>query len=108
MAIEPKFVLLVKVPRGLWILDTPRPESQGASRRRVVPVGTVLRAYEILNVEGVPYAWLVPQNPVKAEWVRVREADSSVEYVQVIPVEETAKDEIARALNRIADALEKR
>jgi len=98
--------LIVKVRLGLNILDTPRPRSMGAQVRRAVKVGTVLEAQNIIMVDDVPYALLVPQNPLKPEWVRVREADSSIEYVDVIdlPVEDS-NSEIAAALREIADAI---
>ena len=84
---SPKFLLIVKVPRGIVIVDTPRAQSQGAQVRRAVAVGMPLEAYGIHNISGVDYARLVPQNPVKAEWVRVAEADHSIEYVDVIDLQ---------------------
>ena len=105
---EPKYLLIVKVPRGLVIRDTPRPQSQGGSNMRSVAVGTSLMCYGIHNIQGVDYAQLVPQNPLKPEWVRVAEADHSIEYVDVIPLNNTDDDNttIVTALNRIAVALE--
>jgi hypothetical protein len=84
-------------------MDTPRPESQGGIARRVVAVGTALDAYSIHNISGVDYARLVPQNPLKREWVRVAEADHSIEYVDVIPLEEGS--DIASAIRELADAI---
>jgi len=81
---EPKYLLIVKVPRGIVIRDTPRPESKGGRAMRNVAVGAALYAYQIINIEGVDYARLAPQNPQKPEWVRVAEADHSIEYVDVI------------------------
>jgi len=95
---EPKYLLIVKQPRGLVIRDTPRPESQGGRTMRNVTVGTQLYAYGIHNIEGVPYARLVPQNPQKPEWVRVEEADSSIEYVDVIEMEHES-DSLTNAIN---------
>lgn len=85
---EPKVLLIVKVPRGIIVRDTPRPESQGGRAMRTVAVGTALYAYDIHNIDGVEYARLVPQNPQKPEWVRVAEADHSNEYVDVYPLEQ--------------------
>lgn len=101
---DAKYLLIVKVSRGLKIMDSPRPESQGGVSRRVVPVGTPLDAYSIHNVGGVDYARLIPQNPLKREWVRVAEADHSIEYVDVIPLDTEGSD-IASALREIADAI---
>jgi len=101
-----KLLLIVKVPRGLNILDTPRPQSQGAQVRRAVPVGAGLYAYGIHNIAGVDYARLVPQNPLKPEWVRVAEADHSIEYVDVIDLEpEDDHALLSKALQELATAL---
>lgn len=89
MELIPKFLLIVKVAKGLVIRDTPRPQSQGAIAMRTVSVGKALYAYQIINIDGVPYARLVPQNPLKPEWVRVSEADHSIEYVDVIEMDAT-------------------
>jgi hypothetical protein len=89
---EPKYLLIVKVTKGLVIRDTPRPESQGGRAMRSVAVGTALYAYDIHNIHGVEYARLVPQNPQRPEWVRVAEADHSMEYVDVYPFEQDTSD----------------
>ena len=102
---KPKFLLIVIQPRGLIIRDLPRPQSEGALQRRTVPVGTELDAYSIHNISGVPYARLVPQNPQKPEWVRVREADGSVEYVDVIDLQDEEEGGLARAITLLAQAL---
>ena len=96
-------------PRGLVIRDTPRPESQGGRELRVVPVGAQLYAYGIHNIAGVPYARLVPLNPQKPEWVRVAEADHSVEYADVIELTDETVDtsQIAEAIIRLAIAVER-
>lgn len=83
-----KLLLIVKVEKGLRILDTPRPLGKGAVERRAEPVGKGLYAYGIHNIGGVEYARLVPQNPLKPEWVRVAEADRSIEYVDVINLDD--------------------
>lgn len=93
--LEPKYLLIVKVEKGLNILDRP---TSTAIRRRAVPIGTTLDAYRIINVNGVDYAWLVPQNPLKREFVRVAEADHSIEYVDVIPLEDDSLVNSIRAL----------
>lgn len=107
---DPKYILIVKVPRGLVIRDTPRPQGQGGTNMRAVAVGTSLMCYDIHNIQGVDYARLVPQNPLRPEWVRVAEADHSIEYVDVIPIDtplDAGTSALVSALNRIAEALEK-
>lgn len=106
---EPRFKLIVKAPAGLIVRDRPAPESRGAAKMRTEPVGKSLMAYTIVNIEGVDYAGLIPQNPMRPEWVRVAEADHSIEYVEVIPLsssDDGGNGDIASALNRIADAIE--
>lgn len=105
---EPKFQLIVKVASGVIVRDRPAPQSQGAVKMRAEPVGKSLMAYTIINIGGVDYAGLIPQNPLRPEWVRVAEADHSIEYVEVIPLMDMSSGSgaIAAALNRIADALE--
>ncbi len=106
---EARYLLIVKVADGLWIRNTPRPQSQGGIGLRKVAVGTQLEAYNIINVGGVDYARLVPQNPQKPEWARVAEADHSVEYVDVFDLQESGGESaIAKALNNIADAIRSR
>jgi hypothetical protein len=74
---------------------------------RAEPVGKSLMAYTIINIGGVDYAGLIPQNPLRPEWVRVAEADHSIEYVEVISLgSSSGTGAIADALNRIAAALE--
>ena len=106
---EPKYLLIVKVVKGLVVRDTPRPESQGGRAIRSVGVGSALYAYSIINVGGVDYARIVPQNPQKPEWVRVAEADGSVEYVDVMELESSGEQsELAHAINNLADAIRNR
>lgn len=105
---EAKYQLIVKVPRGVVVRDRPAPDSMGAVKMRAEPIGKCLMAYTIINIGGVDYAGLIPQNPLKPEWVRVAEADHSIEYVMVIPLDNAGNAQsasIADALNRIADAL---
>lgn len=103
---KPKYLLIVKVPRGIVVRDRPAPESQGAVKMRAEGVGKALYAYTIVNVDGVNYAGLIPQNPSRPEWVRVAERDGSIEYVEIIPLEDNIESEIITVLNRIANALE--
>jgi hypothetical protein len=104
---ESKYQLIVKVSRGLVVRDRPAPDSQGARKMRAEPIGKILIAYTIINVDGVEYAGLIPQNPLKPEWVRVAEADHSIEYVEVIPLGESANQQISEgAVMRLADAVE--
>jgi len=103
---EAKILLIVLPPAGLNIWDTPRPQSQGALLRRAVAKGTPLYAYRIVNFQGVPYAWLQPQDPNKPEWVRVAEADGVTKYVEIIQSEvEPAPNQLAQAIRYAADKL---
>lgn len=103
---EPKFLLIVKVPRGVTVRDTPRPQSQGGREMRTVAVGTALYAYDIHNIDGVEYARIVPQNPQRPEWVRVAEADHSLDYVDVYPLEQsTETSALVSALRDLANAI---
>jgi len=102
---EPRFLLIVKVPKGIVIRDTPRPEGQGGNHMRAVPVGRSLYAYGVHNIQGVDYARLVPQNPQRPEWVRVAEADHSIEYVDVIDLGTSDDSSVAAAIIRLADAI---
>jgi hypothetical protein len=101
----PRYLLIVKVPRGLKIMDTPRPEGAGGVVRRLEMVGRALHAYGIHNIDGVDYARLVPLNPLKSEWLRVAEADDSLRYVDVIKLEESDETrELTEALRELANA----
>ena len=105
---DPKYLLIVKQPRGLIVRDTPRSQSEGGIQLRTEAVGKQLQAYGIHNINGVPYARLVPQNPLKPEWVRVKEADGSVEYVDVISLENDVVNSqalVADAIRYLADAI---
>ena len=107
----PKYTVVVNVKSGVVVRDRPAPESMGAAKMRTEPVGKVLFGWKILNVEGVDYVGLVPQNPLKTEWVRRAERDNSIVYVDVQLLDETSagdgQSEIADALNRIAFAIDK-
>ncbi len=106
---EPKYMLVVKQPRGLKVRDRPAPQSMGAVEMRAEPVGKALMCYDKINIQGVDYGRLVPQNPLRPEWVRIAEADHSIEYVEVIELEtpqESGRD-IANAINRLAAAVER-
>src|SRR5687768_12435954 len=78
---EPKLLLVVTVPAGLIVRDTPRPESRGGKALRKVPVGGQIYAYQIHYFENVAYARIVSINPQRPEWVRVAEADGEKTYV---------------------------
>ena len=104
---EAKYQLIVKVPRGLIVRDRPAPDSQGANKMRSEPIGKSLIAYTMINVGGVNYAGLIPQNPLKPEWVRVAEADHSIEYVDVIALGNSTSTALsAETVVRLADAVE--
>jgi len=73
---------------------------------RNVVVGAGLYAYQIINIDGVDYARLVSQNPQKPEWVRVAEADHSIEYVDVIKLDENdSTTDLADAIILLATAV---
>lgn len=75
---QPKFLLIVTETAGWVILDTPRARSSGALSRRAEPVGKPIHAYEIILFDGVPYAYLIPQDTNKPEWGRVGEKGSVI------------------------------
>lgn len=104
-----KYLLIVKVRAGIVVRDRPAPDSQGAAKMRTEPVGKALDADLIINIDGVPYARLIPQNPLRHEWVRVAERDRSIEYVEVIEngdVTTGQGGDVAAAINRLAAAVE--
>lgn len=102
----PKYLLIVKVVKGIVIRDTPRPESQGGRAMRSAGVGTALYAHQIINVAGVEYARLVSRDPQKPEWVRVAEADDSIQYVDVVELEtKDSTSELASAITLLATAV---
>jgi hypothetical protein len=103
---DPKYQLIVKVKDGVIVRDRPAPQAQGANKMRAEPVGKSLMAYTIINIGGVNYAGLIPQNPLRPEWVRVAEADHSIEYVEVIPLAGDASTSLSTAIDRHADAVE--
>ncbi len=119
-SVEPKYMLIVTEPAGWVILDTPRSQSQGAVRRRAEPVGKPLYAYDIIITGGVPYAYLVPQNPARPEWGRVSEAGGVIvndeggfedqvdhvrAYVKVIPLAPSGENDLAAAIRELASAI---
>ncbi len=98
-------MLIVKVVRGLIVRDTPRPESEGGRPMRSIPVGAQVYAWDIHNIGGVNYARLVSQNPQRPEWVRVSEADNSIVYVDVIPLESSEDASLVHALHELTVAV---
>jgi len=103
---EPKYLLIVKVARGLVVRDTPRPEGQGGRHLRSVAVGGNLYAYGIHFIDQVPYARLVPLNPQQPEWVRVAEADGNTKYVDVIDLQTNdSTSALADAVTLLATAI---
>lgn len=103
---EAKYLLIVKVVKGLVVRDTPRPESQGGKSLRSVAVGGQLYAYGIHYIDQVPYARLVPLNPQQPEWVRVAEADGNTKYVDVIDlITKDGSSDVAAAITHLADAI---
>lgn len=103
---EPKLLLIVTVPAGLIVRDTPRPESRGGKALRKVPVGSQLYAYEIHHFENVAYARIVPINPQRPEWVRVAEADGGTTYLDIIELDTTDSTKaLADAITLLANAV---
>jgi len=104
-----KHVVIVKVSKGMKVLDRPASRTDGAITRRVVANGTSLDAYSIHYVHGVPYARLVPQFPNKPEYIRIAERDESIVYCDVIDLDGDSEQYIAllAVLERIAKALER-
>jgi hypothetical protein len=104
---QPKYHVVVVHQDGVIIRNQPRPQSLGAARLRAEPVGTVLQAYNIHRMsDGVRYARLVPRG-VSPEWARVEEADGSVRYLDEIPLDGGAGNELANALRYLGDCLVK-
>lgn len=104
----PKYILTVRVKDGLVVRDTPRSQSDGGLKLRTEPVGKILRAYNIIWVGPVQYAQLVPQNPLKSEWVRVAESDNSIVYVEVEPINPSVQDgDLVVAVNRLTKQVER-
>jgi len=107
----PKYVVVVNVKSGIVIRDRPAPQSMGAMEIRKEGVGKVLFGWKVLNIEGVDYVGLVPQNPLKTEWVRRAERDESIIYVTVESLDSESPTSnnsvIAEALLRIAFAIDK-
>jgi hypothetical protein len=101
----PKYLLIVIVPNGLIVRNTPRPESQGGVKLRTEAVGAQLYAQSIHNIGGVEYALLVPRNPNQPEWIRVAEAGGTPKYVDIISLEQEGTDTVSQALNNIAQAI---
>ena len=73
-----KFLLIVTEAVGWYLNDAPESKAQGANRRRAVRVGKTVYAYDIFSFDGVPYAYVVPENPAAPEWGRVGEKGSVI------------------------------
>jgi hypothetical protein len=101
-----KHVVIVKVSKGMRVLDRPGSTTDGAIVRRNVQSGTTLEAYSIHYINGVPYARLVPQFPTKPEYIRIAERDESLVYCDVINLEAEQDSRLLDLLERIAKALE--
>jgi hypothetical protein len=69
----------------------------------------VLEAYRVITFEGgVPYAWLVPRDPIRPEWIRMEEAGHSHVYAEVIAdleEEEQGGSGLASAVRNLAAAI---
>ena len=117
-----QFLLIVTEKAGWVVLDTPRPRSQGAIQRgSAIPVGRPVYAYDIISVDGVPYAFLVPDDPSRPTWGRVGEFGSAIfdgnenfvsqkpdvkAYVKVIRVNSASTgNALADAIKDHADAI---
>ena len=109
--IKPRYKCVVQVRAGMTSRDTPRAQNDGGMAMNLYKVGDTLYAFQILQVKGVPYAQIVPRDPMKPEWVRVAEADNSIIYLKVedlYPNEpENGGDsaDLTRAVYRLADAI---
>lgn len=102
-----KHVVIVKVSKGMKVLDRPAPTTDGALTRRIVPNGTSLDAYSIHYIDGVPYARLAPQFPNKPEYIRIAERNEAMVYCDVIDLEPKQDTRLLDVLERIATALER-
>lgn len=99
-----RYLLIVKVPKGVVVRDTPRPESMGGRAIRNVGVGTALYAYQIHMIEGVQYARLASKTQ-QQEWVRVAEANGGLEYVDVIDLGIDDGNTDAKAMREVASSI---
>ena len=103
---DAKYLLIVTAKNGLVARDTPRPQSEGGIQVGApYPVGSQIFAYDIHNINGVPYARIVPRNPYKNEWVRTSETGGANPYADVVPLEDDSQNELAKAINNLAEAI---
>lgn len=94
-----KYIGIVKSAMGQKVRTAP---TATANVIRSVAVGGSVEIAFIAEFSGVPYARVIPDG-----WMRVAESDNSTVYLEVVDIPEEL-DPIARALNRIADALERK
>jgi len=117
-----KFLLIVTEAVGWYINDAPESKTQGANRRRAVRVGKTVYAYDIISFDGVPYAYVVPENPSAPEWGRVGERGSVIfddegrfqsqvkeirAFVRVVPLR-SADNDVAAAIRYLADTIKEK
>lgn len=102
---QPRYNVVVVHTDGVIIRNQPRPQSMGSARLRAEPVGAVLLAYNIHRMsDGVRYARLVPRG-MSPEWARVEEVDGSVKYLEVVPLDGGAGNELAEALRYLGKCI---
>lgn len=106
---EPRYIILPLVSCPIW--DTPRSQALGAIKRRNAIIGKPLLVYDILVFDGgVEYAWLVPQDPTRDEWVRMAEAGGTPKYADRFPITSSGADAstntLISVLREIKNAIE--
>jgi hypothetical protein len=95
---------IVIAPKGINIYDRPAAQAKGAIKRRSEPNGKHLIVETFFNIEGVPYAALVPQNPDKPEYIRIAERDGSIKYVELVDLA-SDQQELITAIRELTEAL---
>jgi hypothetical protein len=102
---QAKYNILITAKAGLNVWDRPAAQSEGAIKRYAQPCGSTRDAYQIINQDGVPYAQLVPQNPIKPEYMRLNERDMSQVYAIATPLNSGIDSDLAEAIRYLADAI---